>query len=298
MNANRSVFVSLLATVLLLAAGCDTSFDAFEDTDRTYSVFGYLDGNADQQRVRVEPLRDSISAGSDAAPLDARVTTENVETGETVVWEQQVERVGPDDSLVVHNFTTEADLQPGATYRFRVEREGDGATASAEVTPPPPFPESETIGSPPVVPRRCDQEPARPTLLQFDGIERLGAVRVDYDYQAVICAPAPVNLRLQTTAYPLGSARREGDSSWVVRIPWTDHIPENPAFRLIDIYSYEVTVAAASEDWPTYAEDNPPGGGPQGQPLPPPGIGTNIEGGVGFLGGTFTRTVDIPVRRN
>ena len=284
--------MSLVALCAALA-GCDASFDAFEDTGRTYSVFGYLDGNADRQVVRVEPLRDSTFAGSSADPLGVRVTTENTETGETAVWDEQIVRVGANDDVPVHNFTTEADLQPGATYRFRVEREEEeGTTTSAEVTLPPAFPELTVVNPPDLT------DPMGPTVLRAEGIEDLGGVRAEYDYESCVPAPrGPVCRRRQTAAFHLADTTRKSNGALKIEIDWVGDIPENPAAFRRAFYSFEVTVAAASEDWPTYAEDNPPGGGPQGQPLPPPGIGTNIEGGTGFLGGAFTRTVDIPITR-
>jgi hypothetical protein len=60
------------------------------------------------------------------------------------------------------------------------------------------------------------------------------------------------------------------------------------------IYSFRVTVAAVSEDWPAYAEGDLPGN-PTDAPLPPPGSVSNVENGTGFLGGAFTQTVSVPV---
>ena len=296
----RTVLVLVLsAALLLLASSCDTSFDAFGDSRRVYSVFGYLDANADTQKVRVELLRDSMFAGSSAEPLHARVTSENIETGETVAWEQQVERVGPDDSLVVHNFTTTADFVPDATYRFTVERESDGATSTVrEVALPPAFPQPTLRGARPIVPRACGDTPRLPpVIIQLEGVEHLGAVKVQYDYLTVVCAPVEVpTVRVQTTVYPLADARRTNDASWTIPIYWSEQIPEAHNVRLLDIYSFRVTVASVSEAWPEFSEGDLPGN-PTDAVRPPLGESSNVKGGTGFLGGAFVRSVEVPVRQ-
>ena len=287
-----------LLTGVLLAAGCDTSFEAFEETDLAYSVFGVLDAAADTQFVRVGPVRDSTFVGS-SGDIGARVTSTNLTTGETVVWEEGVFRLGTDDSLRVHTFTTTADLAPETTYRFTVEREEGGATSVAEVTLPPAFPPPAIRNAPD---RREGSEEEGQTgalTLLVDGVERLGSVRADYEYEA--CFPVPDNppecSRQQAVAYHLADTTRRPDGTLEIEIPWQQDIPRQVGATLQTFYSFRVTVAAASEDWPDYAADNPPGSGPEGQPLPPPRVGTNVEGGTGFLGGVFTRTVDVPILR-
>jgi hypothetical protein len=302
MRFRFAVWLPVLFAALAVAGGCDASFDAYEDTDRVYSVFGYLDANADTQFVRVEPLQDSVFAGSDA--FEARVTSENVATGETVRWNHRVFLTNP-NNVQVHNFTTTADLDPEATYRFRVERERDGAASSAEVTTPSAFPRP-TVENPPDRSERGGASRASGanravTELTVRGVETLGGVRAYYDYKS--CNPVPpmgelACTRQQSVAFHLADTTRLTEEELAIEIPWFDDIAEQATGEiLLELYTFRVIVAAAGADWPEYALDNPPGGGPQGQPLPPPGIGTNIEDGVGFLGGTFSYTVDVPILR-
>jgi hypothetical protein len=281
----RCVLLAAILGLLFTAGGCDASFEAFEETDLTYSVFGYLDANADRQFVRVEPVQDSAFAGS-GGDVEARVTSTNLATGETVVWQDSTFRLGAND-VPVHNFTTTADLEPGATYRFRVEREGGEAASTAEVTLPPAFPPFELLNAPGSL--------ESPPTLRVEGIERLGGVRIDVDYE--LCFPRSCNRR-QDATFHLNDTTRTGPASWGLTLDWQRQLLQRFAGEasIGAVYDFRVTVAAASEDWPDYADDNPLGGGPEGQPLPPPRVGTNVEGGTGFLGGAFTRTVDVPVQ--
>ena len=284
---------SLIPIVVLLgtAVGCDTSFEAFEETERAYSVFGYLDANADTQYVRVEPIQDSTFAGSRA--LNARVTSTNVETGKTVVWEKRAYQVGV-NSVTVRNAVTATDFQPEATYRFTVDRKRDGATTSAEVTLPPAFPMPTFANAPDQ--REDSEDPEGPTKIVVRGVERLGAVRAHFDFEA--CLPMRGCRRRQRSTYHVTDTTHRSDGAIEVEIDWREEIPQEVGATLGRFYSFSVTVAAVSEDWPDYAEDNPPGGGPEGQPLPPPGTESNVENGAGFLGGIFTRTVELPIRRD
>ena len=290
----RFRLASLLPFLLVvLTGGCDASFDAFEESDYIFSVFGYLDANADRQYVRIEPLRDSSFVGSGS--FDARVTLENMETGETILWEDRVFHTVP-NRVKVHNFTTTTDIESEATYRFQVVRERDGATSSAIVTLPPAFPKPDIVDPPD---RRGTEGAATVTQIIVRGVEKLGGVRAEYDYKS--CNPTPREeelrcVREQTVAYHLADTVRQSNGTIRISIPWSQDIKEEATGEiLLELYSFKVTVASAGADWPTYAEDNPPGDGPQGQPLPPPGIGTNIENGVGFLGGTYTHTLDVPI---
>ncbi|MEX2601182.1 MAG: hypothetical protein WD355_06005 [Balneolaceae bacterium] len=100
-----------------------------------FSIYGYLDASADTQWVRVMPVRADLIL--EPAPIDAIVTLEHVETGESTVM---------NDSLVAYahgvyawNFWTTMDLEPGEAYRLTAE-DSDGNSSLAVVSLPPDFP--------------------------------------------------------------------------------------------------------------------------------------------------------------
>ncbi len=268
-------------SALLVASGCDTSFDRFQETDLAYSVWGYLDLHADTQWVRVEPLQDSSFVGS--GPFEARVTSVNLATGEQVVWRDSVFAAG-ETGVTVHNFYTAADLEPGATYRLTVE--GPPGRSTAEVTLPPSFPQPTVLGY--VLP---DGRGYGTIYVIVRGVDSLGAAMVNLRYDVCQPPPEPAVEQRTITSY-LSSATRQEDGSYRITIPWKADIlqawPEDAS--ICAVHDFRVSVASVSEDWPDYEL---PVDSLRTAPQPPAGAGSNIENGVGFLGGAATWTVDV-----
>lgn len=279
------------AVIFGVLSGCDASVDAFDPDDAVgpYSVFGYLDATADTQFVRIEPLRDSLLIGTSGGPLETRVTSTNVVTGETVVWRDSLFRLGAD--VPVGNFYTTSPLSPDATYRFRAEPPGGGATTTAEVTVPPDFPRptfADTSGASPGI-----------AVLRVKGVEQLGAAVARY--RAVVCRPvlpgssqAPDCGTRQAATSHLQDTTRVAGGAYRVRINWRAGLQDltlGDEF-VSEILSARATVASVSDDWPDFAGRSV---AEQRQaPQPPPDVGTNIEQGTGYLGGAVTKTVPIP----
>lgn len=276
-----------LAGVLLVAAGCDTSFRPFAETDRAFSVFGYLDLYADTQWVRVDALQDSALVGGE--DVGARVRTRNLQTGEVVTWRDSAFAVGA-TGRVVHNFYTTAGLQPGATYRFFAEREAVGdagaMTTSARVSVPARFP-------PPDVPGRVlpNGEGTKVIHATVQGVRALGTVKVDLHYTVCPEGPRPPVEQEDVYSY-LPAATRQEDGSYRIRIPWYDDILQDwpDGSTICGVDDFQIRIASVSEDWPAYGL---PVDSMASAPLPPFGTHSNVEGGVGFLGGAATRTVDV-----
>ena len=80
------IIVALLA---VLAAGCENTVDPFIETDRYFTIFGYLDTASDTQFVRVIPFRRDIG-GSGDPNLDATVTSTELESGTLLPWRDSV----------------------------------------------------------------------------------------------------------------------------------------------------------------------------------------------------------------
>ncbi len=288
MPVRTALPLAVALAALLAAGGCDTSFDPFEESDHYYSIMGYLDGRADRQWVRVEALQDSVLAGS-GGPLDARVTTEHVATGEQVVWRDSVFQIGVGGSVTVHNFWTRAEMQPGQTYRFRVERRSDGAASTAEVTLPESFPPLNTTSL--VV---VDEGP--PFYVRVSNVERLGAVQVFYRYS--LCTRGVCQDRASRVSH-LADTTRMDDGTYIIEVDWWADVTrfvdtDRGDQSLGEVYACRVTVAAAGPDWPAY-EWPVPGPGAPAPPQPPAGGASNVENGTGFLGAAVTRTVDVPI---
>lgn len=128
----------LLACVLGLAAllaGCETNVDPFTEARRPFTIWGYLEAQADTQFVRVFPIEKRIGMDR-SGPIDARVVSTDLTTGEQRVWTDSVITFGPGN--VGHVFWSEFRPQSGRRYRLEVSR-SDGEMSHAEVRVPAPL---------------------------------------------------------------------------------------------------------------------------------------------------------------
>jgi hypothetical protein len=121
---------------LLALSSCDSSFEPIQENDRyIYSIYGYLDAAADTQWVRVMPVHEKLFAGPE--PIDATVTLENLESGESQVMNDSLFQYAA--NTYAWNFWTPMELEPTGTYRLTAER-SDGVTSHVTVTLPESFP--------------------------------------------------------------------------------------------------------------------------------------------------------------
>lgn len=122
-----------LAAIVILLGGCDTTIDPVRED--TLSVYGYLSTTADRQFIRVKPLDEPLRSDANR-DVDVTVTLQNVDTGTTHhLRDSVIVFVDEGDSLVTHNFWTDADIAPETTYRLTVERDGEVVTTAKTTTP-------------------------------------------------------------------------------------------------------------------------------------------------------------------
>ena len=259
----RSLLTALLAAVL--AAGCDRPFQPIQKNEgAAFSMFGYLDLYADTQWVRVMPVRQNLLLARE--PIDAVVTLQHVASGRTVTLKDSLftfvdERLG--GAAYAHNFWTTERLQPRASYRLTATR-SDGTATTALVT----MPEEITINF------RNDVQTPRSELGHFYvPAERI--VFVDVLYLMLNSCGAASAVYTPHTVHQ----RNMLGSNFLVR---GDSIgPE----CLYDIRRQEIRVTIAPTGWPydrtvTDLEVGLPGR-----------IPSNVENGLGFVGGVATRTI-------
>jgi len=136
-KSTRIVLVLLIGAITGLAA-CDSTFlDPFENGDRFYTIYGFIDASQFQHSVRVIPVtrfREVINHPSeDQGSIDAVVTSTDLLTGTVTRWLHSVELL--DNGTYGHIFRAKFLVRPGRTYRLEVLR-SDGITATAETTVP------------------------------------------------------------------------------------------------------------------------------------------------------------------
>lgn len=274
---------AIIAAFLLVITGCDPQVDLFKENDLHYSLFGVLNPSADTQFVRVEPLRDSLAVGAPET-MDAEVTLTHLDTDRTISLQDSLFR-SPDR----HNFYTTADIQPTTPYRLVVEGPR-GAESRVQTTVPQPlsprviapipscFPNCPRTGAPSC--NRGEEPTARFTSISVDETGRLVSVRARY----VMEEPSGV-----WSYGHLADTSHTTDGTIRTSINYAEDwckisSPEGDGARVPA--RIEVVVAAGSPDWPAFLNLDL-----ETELLP--GVASNVEGGVGFVGGAVTDTVRV-----
>ena len=194
------VFIMLIAVV----AGCETAITPIVGTEQPYTLFGYIGAERDTQRVHVIPVRGQLDLLDPDIPIDAVVTSTNLDTGDERIWNDSLIFFSEDNWA--HVFWSEFRATPLNTYQINVTR-SDGRSSSAVTTiprAPTPTIEDPTIFGARLVNQRVRWSPA----------VRLVDVVVEYDASAQI--PGTPD-RIVEIPY---SAQADGDD-WVVDLNLT-----------------------------------------------------------------------------
>jgi hypothetical protein len=260
----RWLFAGLLATAL--AIGCDHPFEPFQKGEEAiFSIFGYLDLRADTQWVRVMPVRQSLLLAPE--PIDAVVTLEHLRTGRIVTLRDSLFRfVDPQLGGVAYafNFWTTEPLEVGESYRLTAMR-SDGASTTARVD----LPTDLELSLFNVVRSGPDS-----AVLQVRA-ERVLFVDVLYAMISMGGDPAGSIAVREPGRFPgdPGTVRAFIDGRMLARE------------GLVDVRRQEIRVGAARADWPYHA-------GLSDVAVALPGsMPSNVENGLGFVGGVVTWTI-------
>jgi hypothetical protein len=263
-GAPRWLLAPLLA--LLLSGGCDRPFQPIPENPREpFWIFGYLDLRADTQCVRVMPVRQNLLTDPD--PIDALVTLEEVGSGRVVTLTDSLfrftdERLG--GVAYAHNFWTTEPLHAKGKYRIRAVR-SDGAETTALVEMPSDLELSF-----------LNLEGGGDTSWVEIRAERVLLVETWHAMMTLSGEPAGSIARRQPQAIATGDPGKQ-----VLNVDGT------PAFRegLVDVDRKELHVATVRSDWPYDPRV------PNQDAVLPGSMPSNVENGVGFVGGVATMTI-------
>ena len=277
-----SMRVLVAGALIFLAARCDQSIDPIVGEDRPFTLWGFLDANADTQRVRVFSIEERL--GTDRkGPIDAEVFSTRVGSGESIQWTD--EEVLFPDSSVGHVFFAPFQAEFEETYQLSVRR-SDGATSTVEVTIPPKV-RVELVDAPDriIVPVIIHGKP--PSLV---------GVNVLYDAATIPPAnpwppgtPAVPGHPLAVTV-PYGEPEEVTPNEIIYEVNLrTDFEIVQNTYTLnclspdhIGLRRIKFQFMAADEQW------IPPGGSFDPNILVEPGTFSNVENGYGFFGGGYT----------
>jgi hypothetical protein len=277
-----SGFSILLLLSYLFIIGCDDTFEPLQENDQYhFSIYGYLDVSADTQWVRVMPVREDIFI--EPKPIDAVVTLEHMESGESVVM---------NDSLFsfpqgyAWNFWTTTALQSSQTYRLTAVS-SSGSTSYAMISLPDDF---ET----PLVHIRFVGQERTPTLtsIYIQGVERLADIRTVF--YGPMSESGETNM---TDISHLKDSTRSGSGRWQVYINpledfqyITNFIPFKPPVLLTEYltpvspYKPKIYIASAGPGYHFFPSID------EKIVALPDGV-SNIINGVGYVAGIISKTV-------
>lgn len=121
-----------------MALSCsDTTIDPFENDEKYYTIWGYIDVLNTEHSVRVVPVtrypEHITSPIDDQAQIDAEVYSVDLSNGERKRWVHSLEEL--EDGTFGHVFTGRFIVNSKRSYRLEVIR-SDGKMTSAETTVP------------------------------------------------------------------------------------------------------------------------------------------------------------------
>lgn len=271
---------ALVLIALVGTSGCDsTEVHPFLKSDQYFSIYGSIDMQLTTQFLRVVPI-DTLFEKEDSGPLDAVVTTTDLETNLTEVWRDSL--ITFSDGSVGHVYMSNFRISAGHTYRVEVTR-SDGAVTWAETTVPeepkaevgdatlltPPeaaFP----LGSQSIFWRGLTREPHR--------------VDVFYRYKSIPENPF-VDVRI-----PYNTENTSDDpAGWGITVNYTldrDTLNQEIGNVGLRMAGVAMQVVVLAEDWVA------PEGVFDPEVLSQPGVFSNVNNGFGFVGSAGRYSVE------
>ncbi len=260
-----------LLSLAALAAGCNDSVAPTLDTGRPFTMWGVLDPTESLQGIRVVPIGLVLDESGSTPPLDARVESVDVATGERVAWRDSLVRFA--SGATGHVFVASFQPRYDALYEVTATR-SDGAASRVRVrTPPAVEPIALEVTSANVLPVLFTQAPS------------LNIVHVTYVVQMAGCGydQATFDVPIDGGTYPF-------DYGWRVDLPLgtlaarlRSHFETQSAMALV---SAKVEGFVSNTEWrPIFGTPYDP------EILVEPGTIENVENGFGFVGAGFTTSV-------
>ena len=266
-QAVRTGGLAILLAALALG-GCDTDFDPIQQNDRHFSVFGFLDAAADSQFIRISPVRDSIALSPQ--PIDAVVTLEHIDSSQKTVLQDSLFDF---DGRLAYNFWTAEPIEHEAMYRLQVLR-SDGAASTATVTLPPAYPDPELL-----LPPQMGAPISTTAAIRIRNVEYLAALQIVFTFRQ------PGQPADQAGTFTLSYLDRVAVLSGSLGVqfrPYNDFFGSVPGCPIVD--DVQVMIAATGPEWPDFLTIDD-----ETQALPD--VITNVENGVGFIGGVSRKTL-------
>lgn len=128
--------VALCLMLIPMLSSCGDSFEPFQENDKFFfTMYGYLDAAADTQWVRISPVRGTFDAPAEIP--DMEVFIDDLDNDNTIELNKKLVKFGNQFNVI--NAWTERKIESGRSYRIRAKKP-DGNESSVVVSTPEPFP--------------------------------------------------------------------------------------------------------------------------------------------------------------
>lgn len=305
--SRRVLPLACLGWIVALSA-CETSVAPRTGADRHFSMYGVVNPEADSQGVIVFPIENELRV-LPAEPLDAIVTSTDLETGGRFVWsDSMVFR----ENGVVHVYWAPFRASHGRTYRINVASASGERHSEVTVTVPP---RAE------IVPGGVFEDIwVRQNVAVTAPVDRLNFLLVRYVIKAKLPpaslaypvllpdklpdfgAPPPTDptappvqdsLIVQRLFVPIAYSDKAqlNAEGWTIPLNFSDDFREirqrvsrrgtRDAAYGIRLEAIEISLVAANAEWTA------PGDQYEASILIQPGAMSNVQGGFGFVGAGY-----------
>lgn len=277
-----SRYLILLATLLLF--GCEEDLNLREDYPEPFTLYGILSPDLDTQWVRVYPLEASPALAPTLLP-DIRLTSRDLDTGEQQIWQDTIlTQTNGQQDLV---FWSAFDAELNHTYRLEAIRATDGSRSSVEVKiPPPVLVRIEELGSPSI-----SEVFLR---IHIEGTDfRALKPEIEYDvrYTALPHIRNTYTLSHQSSEHPTEQGwafdfnfyldRYSVQGMYNVDLLKMGILPNGIRCSIVDLLDMKLHLVVGSANW------DPPFGRFDPNLISHQSVLTNVENGLGFVGGGY-----------
>lgn len=273
---HRALLPVLVVLFVLFSAGCESTVDPIVETDRPYTLWGWLDPTSDLQKVRLFEIEPILEA-DDGTPSTAAVTLTDMTSGTSVAWRDSVVQYA--SGSLGHVFIADMPVEFDREYRLDAAHP-NGQISRVHVATPPR-----------TAPRVSDIQNVRGNVrvrIDWDNAPRILDLYLIYHVTLTTARnpePEPFSLVLQSGIILEDSGAGLG----VVVEPSLDIGAVYGALNVspggltaIELLGIDVRPFVAAAEWtpPTGRTFNP-------ELLVQPGTLSNVQNGFGFVSAGF-----------
>ena len=278
----RARHLLLLLVLPMLWLGCDdTLIDPFDNDERYFTVYGFLDQLETEHTLRVVPIsrfaENILTDNEGRGALDAEVYTTDLVTGARTRWAHKYSEL--ENGKLGHVFTGRFQVVPRRTYRLEVIR-SDGKGVVAETTVPA-VNASAIFEKGPVVFNQDSTE-------AYQDIS-IPEVTSPWDVNLIyLWSSHPINRRIMV---PYGRPGERTENGWRLRVnlsedqlkfkenvQWSIDQGQIPNADSYNVNAMGIQIRVLDANW------DPPEGIFDPEVLAQPGTMSNVQNGYGFFG--------------